>query len=204
MKKTVLILDYGMGNIFSVKNALEYLGAKVEISSNSTKISNYEYIILPGVGSFGKAMEKIKDLKIDLGIKDAVNKKNKILGICLGFQLLCKTSSEGGENEKGLGLINDNIIKMDNNFGKVPHVGFNSIKIRKDNHLFEGVKDGSDFYFNHSYFLKNDNQEFVTSTCTNNNDFVSSYSKDNIYGTQFHPEKSQSNGLIILKNFLNS
>lgn len=203
MEKNVLILDYGMGNIFSVKNALEYLGAKVEISSNSTKISNYKYIILPGVGSFGKAMEKIKYLKIDLGIKDAVNKKNKILGICLGFQLLCNSSSEGGGNEKGLGLIKDNIIKMDNNFGKVPHVGFNSIKIRKDNYLFEGVKDGSDFYFNHSYFLKNDNQEFVTSTCVNNNDFVSSYSKDNIYGTQFHPEKSQSNGLIILKNFLN-
>ena len=191
-----------MGNIFSVKNALEYLGAKVEISSNSEQISKYEYIILPGVGSFGKAMEKIKYLKIDLGIKDAVKKKNKILGICLGFQLLCNSSSEGG-SEEGLGLINDDIIKMDNNFGKVPHVGFNSIKVKSDNDLFNGVKDGSDFYFNHSYFLKNDNQKFVTSTCMNNNDFVSSYCKDNIYGTQFHPEKSQSNGLIILKNFLN-
>ena len=202
MEKIILILDYGMGNIFSVKNALEYLGAKVEISSNSEQISKYEYIILPGVGSFGKAMEKIKYLKIDLGIKDAVKKKNKILGICLGFQLLCNSSSEGG-SEEGLGLINDDIIKMDNNFGKVPHVGFNSIKVKSDNDLFNGVKDGSDFYFNHSYFLKNDNQKFVTSTCMNNNDFVSSYCKDNIYGTQFHPEKSQSNGLIILKNFLN-
>tara|TARA_B100000989_G_scaffold275826_1_gene235661 strand:- start:195 stop:806 length:612 start_codon:yes stop_codon:yes gene_type:complete len=202
MEKIVLILDYGMGNIFSVKNALEYLGAKVKISSNSSQISNYEYIILPGVGSFGKAMEKIKYLKIDLGIKDAVKKKNKILGICLGFQLLCNSSSEGG-SEEGLGLIDDDIIKMDNNFGKVPHVGFNSIKVKSNNDLFYGVKDGSDFYFNHSYFLKNDNQKFVTSTCMNNNDFVSSYCKDNIYGTQFHPEKSQSNGLIILKNFLN-
>ena len=202
MEKIVLILDYGMGNIFSVKNALEYLGAKVEISSDSAQISKHEYIILPGVGSFGKAMEKIKYLKIDLGIKDAVKRKNKILGICLGFQLLCNSSSEGG-NQEGLGLINDDIIKMDNNFGKVPHVGFNSIKIKNDNDLFYGVKDGSDFYFNHSYFLKNDNQNFVTSTCMNNNDFVSSYCKDNIYGTQFHPEKSQSNGLIILKNFLN-
>lgn len=202
MEKIVLILDYGMGNIFSVKNALEYLGAKVEISSNSAQISEYEYIILPGVGSFGKAMEKIKYLKIDLGIKDAVKKKNKILGICLGFQLLCNSSSEGG-NQEGLGLINDDIIKMDNNFGKVPHVGFNSIKIKNNNDLFYGVKDGSDFYFNHSYFLKNNNQNFTTSTCMNNNDFVSSYCKDNIYGTQFHPEKSQSNGLIILKNFLN-
>ena len=202
MEKIVLILDYGMGNIFSVKNALEYLGAKVKISSNSSQISNYEYIILPGVGSFGKAMEKIKYLKIDLGIKDAVKKKNKILGICLGFQLLCNSSSEGG-SEEGLGLIDDDIIKMDNNFGKVPHVGFNSIKVKSNNDLFYGVKDGSDFYFNHSYFLKNNNQKFVTSTCMNNNDFVSSYCKDNIYGTQFHPEKSQSNGLIILKNFLN-
>tara|TARA_B100001559_G_scaffold319161_1_gene327872 strand:- start:174 stop:785 length:612 start_codon:yes stop_codon:yes gene_type:complete len=202
MEKNVLILDYGMGNIFSVKNALEYLGAKVEISSNSAQISKREYIILPGVGSFAKAMEKIKYLKIDLGIKDAVKKKNKILGICLGFQLLCNSSSEGG-NQEGLGLINDDIIKMDNNFGKVPHVGFNSIKIEKNSDLFYGVKDGSDFYFNHSYFLKNGNQDFVTSTCMNNNDFVSSYCKNNIYGTQFHPEKSQSNGLIILKNFLN-
>ena len=202
MEKIVLILDYGMGNIFSVKDALEYLGAKVEISSNSAQISEHEYIILPGVGSFGKAMEKIKYLKIDLGIKDAVKKKNKILGICLGFQLLCNSSSEGG-SEEGLGLINDDIIKMDNNFGKVPHVGFNSIKIKSNNDLFYGVKDGSDFYFNHSYFLKNNNQKYVTSTCMNNNDFVSSYCKDNIYGTQFHPEKSQSNGLIILKNFLN-
>ena len=202
MEKIVLILDYGMGNIFSVKNALEYLGAKVEISSNSGQLSEHEYIILPGVGSFRKAMEKIKYLKIDLGIKDAVKRKNKILGICLGFQLLCNSSSEGGSQE-GLGLINDDIIKMDNNFGKVPHVGFNSIKIKNNNDLFYGVKDGSDFYFNHSYFLKNNNQNFVTSTCMNNNDFVSSYCKDNIYGTQFHPEKSQSNGLIILKNFLN-
>ena len=88
MEKIVLILDYGMGNIFSVKNALEYLGAKVEISSNSGQLSEHEYIILPGVGSFRKAMEKIKYLKIDLGIKDAVKRKNKILGICLGFQLL--------------------------------------------------------------------------------------------------------------------
>jgi glutamine amidotransferase len=146
-------------------------------------------------------MEKIKYLKIDIGIKNSAEKKNKILGICLGFQLLCNSSKEGGD-EKGLGLIDDNIIKMDNNFGKVPHVGFNSITIKKKNYLLEGIKEGSDFYFNHSYFLKNDNQNFVSSTCMNNNDFVSSYCKDNICGTQFHPEKSQSNGLIILKNFL--
>jgi len=203
MEKKVLILNYGMGNIFSVKNALEYLGSEVIVSSNSSQISDFKYIILPGVGSFGKAMEKIKYLKMDEGIKDSVKKKNKILGICLGFQLLCNSSTEGGD-EKGLGLIEDDIIKMDNKFGKVPHVGFNSIKIKNDNDLLNGIKEGSDFYFNHSFFLKNKDQKFISSTCSNNNDFVSSYSKDNIYGTQFHPEKSQSNGLIILKNFLNN
>ena len=117
--------------------------------------------------------------------------------------MLCNSSTEGGI-KKGIGLIKDDIIKMDFDFGKVPHVGFNSIKIKKNDNLLEGIQDGSDFYFNHSYFLKNNSQNFVSSTCMNNNDFVSSYCVDNIYGTQFHPEKSQSNGLIILKNFLNS
>ena len=202
MEKIILILDYGMGNIFSVKNALEYLGAKVEISSNPNHISKYKHLILPGVGSFDKAMEKIRYFKMDIGIKEFVKRKNKILGICLGFQLLCNSSMEGGK-EKGLGLIDDDIIKMDNKFGKVPHVGFNNVKIRKGDKLFKGIRENSDFYFNHSYFLKNNNQNFISSTCINNIDFVSSYCKDNIFGTQFHPEKSQSNGLIILKNFLN-
>tara|TARA_B100000989_G_C19526278_1_gene467023 strand:+ start:146 stop:757 length:612 start_codon:yes stop_codon:yes gene_type:complete len=203
MKKNVLILDYGMGNIFSLKNAIEYLGAEVEISTTSTQILDFKYIILPGVGSFGKAMEKIKSLKIDQVIKESIKKNSKILGICLGFQLLCSSSTEGGY-EAGLGLINDNIIKMENKFGKVPHVGFNSIKIKNNNDILNGIKDGSDFYFNHSYFLKNNDQKFVSSTCINTNEFVASYCKDNIYGTQFHPEKSQSNGLIILKNFLSN
>jgi imidazole glycerol-phosphate synthase subunit HisH len=203
MEKNVLILDYGMGNIFSVKNALKYLGAKVKISSNPSDMIEYNHIILPGVGSFSKAMEKIKYLKMDIGIKNSAKKKKNIFGICLGFQLLCNTSTEGGL-KKGLGLIEDDIIKMDFNFGKVPHVGFNNIKIIKHNKLLDGIKEDADFYFNHSYFLKNNNQNFVSSTCINNNDFVSSYCKDNIYGTQFHPEKSQSNGLIILKNFLNN
>ena len=189
-----------MGNLWSVTNALKYLGIKSEISSDTNKIASAEFLIIPGVGSFKLAMKKIKAKKINLAIYEAVKKKTRILGICLGLQLLGNYSDEDGGYE-GLKIIQDNVVKIKNPKIKVPHVGFNVVTISNDKILFKGIKNKSDFYFNHSYCMKNIKKSFTTSICDQGEKFVSSLCKKNIFATQFHPEKSQSNGLVLLKNF---
>ena len=189
-----------MGNLWSVTNALKYLGIKSEISSDTNKIASAEFLIIPGVGSFKLAMEKIKAKKINLAIYEAVKKKTKILGICLGLQLLGNYSDEDGGYE-GLKIIQDNVEKIKSPKIKVPHVGFNAVTINNDKILFKGIKNKSDFYFNHSYCMKNIKKNFTTSICNQGEKFVSSLCKKNVFATQFHPEKSQSNGLVLLKNF---
>ena len=189
-----------MGNLWSVTNALKYLGIKSEISSDTNKIASAEFLIIPGVGSFKLAMEKIKAKKINLAIYEAVKKKTKILGICLGLQLLGNYSDEDGGYE-GLKIIQDNVVKIKSPKIKVPHVGFNAVTINNDKILFKGIKNKSDFYFNHSYCMKNIKKSFTRSICNQGEKFVSSLCKKNVFATQFHPEKSQSNGLVLLKNF---
>lgn len=198
----IVIVDYGMGNIKSITSTLKYLGVTdVCLSSNYETLKSADKIILPGVGSFGKAMKQIKEKKINIFLQELINLKNiPLLGICLGMQLLGMSSTEDGEN-KGLEFIDGNVIKFDNNLIKVPHVGFNQVEANHKSKLFKGLPKQPDFYFTHSYrmiSLTNINQ----SICTYGSEFVAGFEVRNIAGVQFHPELSQRNGLILLKNFI--
>lgn len=201
----VTIIDYGMGNIFSVKSAFKYLGAEVEIVSDPEKILNSSILVLPGVGSFRKAMAFIKERNIDEAITDAVSNKGiKILGICLGMQLLGSHSSENGKTA-GLGLIPNQVERFTSKEvyeRKIPHVGFNSLHINEKQGLFKDLPYLADFYFVHSYRMLIEDIQGRYATCKYGVEFLAAYEIDNICGTQFHPEKSQTNGLIMLKNFL--
>jgi imidazole glycerol-phosphate synthase subunit HisH len=202
--KTVTIIDYGMGNIGSLTNAFNYLGAKVKVSSEPDKIEKSSIVILPGVGSFHKAMKIIKKNSIDCAIKNIISKGNYLLCICLGMQLLASESVED-KFTKGLGIIPNKVKKftLKETKNKIPHVGFNQVFFEKKNKLFKGLSSGTDFYFVHSHRIL---PEKLTGDIAKTNygvNFISSFVKDNIYATQFHPEKSQSNGIKLLDNFLN-
>jgi glutamine amidotransferase len=203
----ILIIDYEINNTGSIINSLEYLGVKYEVTSNPNIIKNFKKIILPGVGSFKSAMNFLQKKKLDLAICDAVlNKKVKILGICLGMQLLGQSSTEFGYS-KGLGLIKSKAISWINNkknFSKNIHIGFNSVNKNNKSLLFYNIKNNSDFYFVHSYYMTFDTLDYgVKSYSFFNNKFLSAFEYNNIFATQFHPEKSQKNGLKLLNNFCN-
>ena len=207
MKKiNVGIVNYGMGNIKSIENSLLYLGCRFKVLNNPDKIFSYSHLILPGVGSFKKAIENLKIDGLHQAIQECANNKGiNLLGICLGMQLLCESSSEGGFT-KGLSLIKNKVetfTKKEVGNKKIPHVGFNQVKIEKDSFLFKNINDNSDFYFDHSFRVIQNNNLQNFQTCEYGTRFVASFEKDNIYGTQFHPEKSDKLGLQIIKNFLN-
>ena len=208
MKKiNVGIVNYGMGNIKSIENSLLYLGCRFKVLSNPDKISSYSHLILPGVGSFKKAIENLKINGLHQAIQECANNKGiNLLGICLGMQLLCESSSEGGFT-KGLSLIKNKVetfTQKEIGNKKIPHVGFNQVKIEKDSSLFKNINDNSDFYFDHSFRVIQNKNLKNFQTCEYGTKFVASFEKDNICGTQFHPEKSQSNGLTLMYNFLNN
>lgn len=196
------IVDLETGNIGSLVSAIKKLNINFKICKNNYDFEGIDKIILPGVGAFGDFMHKLRNQKIDKTILDKISKNCPILGVCVGFQILFKSSSEHKLSD-GLGLLDGNLInfKEESEIIKVPHVGWNECRILKKNKLFEGIKNNSDFYFTHSYFLKNYKEENILSKTNYNLEFVSSINHKNIYGVQFHPEKSQINGLNILKNF---
>jgi len=201
----ITIVDYGMGNLFSIKSAIHYLGTESIISSDPDIIKNANKLILPGVGSFKKAIANLKKNDLDGIIKESVIKRQTpILGICLGMQLLSLSSTEDGLND-GLGFIDSSIErfndKSSSNF-KIPHVGFEAVSIIRKSKLFEGLNSQVDFYFTHSYRMVFENQPYTVGTCFHGETFVAAFEKGNICGTQFHPEKSQTNGLTVLKNFI--
>lgn len=201
----VKVIDYGMGNTFSVINALGYLGCNAILTNKSDDIISSDFIILPGVGSFREAMHSLILNKTDQAIKKAVNKQGAyILGICLGMQLLGSHSTEDGDT-LGLGLIDNQVdIFSHQELGdnRIPHVGYNSITTNNRNGLFLNLPDEPFFYFNHSYRMLIEDFSPNYATCNYGVDFLAAFEYDNICGTQFHPEKSQSNGLMLLKNFL--
>jgi imidazole glycerol-phosphate synthase subunit HisH len=205
MSPRVAVVDYGMGNVWSVVSALKYLGATVEVVCDPEVLAQSEYMVLPGVGSFKKGMENLKKNGIDEVIRSAaIIKKTKILGICLGMQLLGSQSTEECET-KGLGLIANRVERFSSKElgeNKVPHIGFNSIHFTGQRGLFSGLTESSDFYFVHSYRMLADNIGGTYATCSYGIDFLAAFEIDNICGAQFHPEKSQANGLIFLRNFL--
>lgn len=193
-----------MGNIRSLYNAFNYLGAKVKISENAKTVSKSNIAILPGVGSFNKAMKIIKKKSLDSAIKEIIFRGDYLFCICLGMQLLAASSPEE-KYTKGLEIIPNKVKKFStketNN--KIPHVGFNQVYFEKKNKLFLNLASGTDFYFVHSYRILPEKMRNDISITNYGINFMSSFIKDNIYATQFHPEKSQSNGIKLLRNFLN-
>lgn len=200
----ITIVDYGMGNLFSIKGALKYLDADCAVVSNPIKISKAEKIILPGVGSFCKAMDIIAGRGIDKALQEAVlSRKIPLLGICLGMQLLAAEGEEGGPCA-GLNFINAAVRKLEPAMPqcKIPHVGFNTVRFVSGERIFEGVMPDADFYFIHSYRMVCMDNSDVAATTEHGLEFVSAVKRGNIWGCQFHPEKSQKNGLRLLRNFI--
>ena len=204
-KRQVTVIDYGMGNIWSVISALSYLNVEVKVSDSPKEILESETLLLPGVGSFRKAMDTLQRLRLDQAIIDSVlDKQHKILGICLGMQLLGSASTENGET-RGLNLFSAHVDKFsEERLGvlKVPHTGFNQVEADPDSKLFRGIESNSDFYFVHSYRMLPDDLPGRKAECEYGERFLAAYERDNVYATQFHPEKSQTNGLILLQNFM--
>lgn len=194
----IAIIDYGMGNLRSVQKAFEYIGKRAVITSNKADLIDASRIVLPGVGAFKDAAQALKDSSLIETLKSQLGKGKPFLGICLGMQLLFDKSYEDGEYG-GLGLIKGEVRKFDTSL-KVPHIGWNEVTVKKRTRLFEGIEDRN-FYFVHSYHASNCNSQDIETTCTYDYEFISSVNKDNIWGVQFHPEKSGDTGIKLLSNF---
>jgi len=204
MKKTFAIVDYRMGNLHSVKKKLDRLKTTSSITSNPKDIIKADKIILVGVGHFAKAMKNIKELDLLDALNEvAIIKKKPVLGICLGMQLMAKDSEEG--NTEGLGWLDANVRKMqvdDTLKFKIPHTGWNKITQSKKSHLMKGIPESSEFYFVHSYYLKSNETSNILNETEYCFKFTSAIEKDNIFGVQYHPEKSHDVGEVLLKNFI--
>lgn len=197
----IAIIDYDAGNLKSVEKALIHLGEDVIITRDEQQLRNADKVILPGVGSFGDAMDKLHHYHLVDVIKDVVSKKTPLLGICLGLQLLFERSDEG-EGVNGLSILKGEILKLPDSDGlKIPHMGWNSLSIKQGAKLFQGLPEQSYVYFVHSYYLKAKNENEVAATTHYSTLIHASVEKDNIYACQFHPEKSGDVGLAILRNF---
>lgn len=202
----IALIDYDTGNLRSVSKALEKLGAEVSITRDANVIKNASHVILPGVGAFKDCMTKLQEYNLIDVIKDVIASDKPFLGICVGLQLLFEESSEFGST-KGLGVLKGEVKGFpppapDGEF-KVPHMGWNSINFKKDSKLFKDISDGEFFYFVHSYYVSSADDDVVLATTNYSVDFTSVIEKGNLFGCQFHPEKSQAVGLKVLENFIN-
>lgn len=193
------IIDYGMGNLKSVSNALDFLGAEHFISDDYEALAKADKLILPGVGAFKDAIDLIRDKKFDQLLNDAKAKNKPILGICLGMQLLFDSSTEFGYHE-GLHLIPGDVVLFDIDL-KVPHMGWNKLSIKKEAPMFVGLPENSYVYFVHSYHLVTE-EDVVSATTFYGKEIQVAAQQGNVYGLQFHPEKSGDVGLKILDNFI--
>ena len=201
------IIDYGLGNIIAFKNVYDQLNIPVKIAKNKNDLQDASRIILPGVGSFDWAMKRLNNSGMRSTIEDLVlNKKIPILGVCVGMQIMALESEEG--EEKGLGWLKTEVKKFCNSLSAadkneqfpIPHMGWNKIMIHQNSLLFEDI-NALEFYFLHSYFLHFSKKDIILSSTNYISKFVSSFQKDNIYGVQFHPEKSHGSGKKLLSNF---
>ena len=197
----IAVIDYDAGNLKSVEKALQYLGEECIVTRDKEKLLKADKIILPGVGAFGDAMEKLHKFGLVDVIHKLVKENKPFLGICLGLQLMFE-SSEEGPGVKGLGLLPGKIVKFPEKEGfKIPHMGWNSIDVKEGSRLFKGVSNNSYVYFVHSYYLQAENENDVAATTEYITHVHASVEHDNIFACQFHPEKSGDVGLRILKNF---
>ncbi|MBS3921242.1 MAG: imidazole glycerol phosphate synthase subunit HisH [Deltaproteobacteria bacterium] len=204
MNPKIVIIDYGMGNLRSVQKGFERVRFEANVTRNKREIAGASAIVLPGVGAFKDCMENLEKYGLIESILRSIEKGKPYLGICLGLQILFSESEEFGHC-KGLDLIKGKVVKFrPDPEHKVPHMGWNSIEKEKETPLFQGLKSGDFFYFVHSYYVLPDGEDWTSTITRYGISFVSSVWKENIFGTQFHPEKSQQKGLTILENFAKS
>ena len=199
----IAIIDYQMGNLRSVQKALEKIGHEAIITSDPNQLTNASHVILPGVGAFRDAIAELHKRDLVGPIKDVIASGKPFLGICLGLQLLFDVSYEDGEYE-GLGILPGEVVRFNvpPNF-KVPHMGWNEAMILKSNPLLEGLANGTHFYFVHSYHVVPADRNVVAVESDYHKPFCAMVCRDNLFATQFHPEKSQRDGLHLLQNFAN-
>ncbi len=214
----IAVIDYGLGNLRSVSKALEGVGAKVEVTNNLQAIAKAKAIVLPGVGAFHRGMENLNRLNLISVIYEVIGRNIPFLGICLGMQLLFTEGEEQGLH-KGLEVIKGRVKKFDfrDERLKIPHMGWNQIKLQAASYkpqaknkkpaacslqLFRGIPDGSYYYFVHSYYVELEDENIILATTEYGMKFTSAIAKGNVFGVQFHPEKSADLGLTILKNFI--
>ena len=198
----IAIIDYDAGNIKSVEKAIQSLGEEVIVTRDAEVLLNAKKVILPGVGAFGDAMDKIRSYGLEEVIHQIVEKGTPFLGICLGLQLIFEESDET-PGVKGLGLLPGKILRIPPAEDiKIPHMGWNSLHFEKETKLFAGIKEGAYVYFVHSYYLKAEDESIVAASTEYGTHIHAAVEKDNVFACQFHPEKSSEVGLAILKNFI--
>ncbi len=205
----VIIVDYNSGNISSVINSFKEVAkdkVKIEVTSDLNKIKSSDKVVLPGQGSFKSCVDALKKIKglVDTLHEFAINNKKPLLGICVGLQMFADVGFEETET-KGLGWISGKVSKIDNQNGKykLPHIGWNQINIVKESNIFKGIENNSHMYFVHSYEFVPEDKNVITATTDYSSNIICSVEKENIFGTQFHPEKSDKIGLKIIDNFIN-
>lgn len=199
----IAIVDYGAGNLKSVEKVFEFLGEEVKITNSEEEIKNAKGIVLPGVGAFKDAMNKLEGVNLIKILKELIAQDTPFLGICLGLQMLFDYSEEGGERVEGLGVLKGGVkrFKPDSNL-KTPHMGWNNLKIEKDTFIFKNIPDMSWFYYVHSYFIEAEDKEIVIGKTNYGIEFDAIIQKGNLIATQFHPEKSGFVGVKMISNFI--
>ncbi|MEJ5284519.1 MAG: imidazole glycerol phosphate synthase subunit HisH [Brevinematia bacterium] len=197
----IVIVDYGMGNLASVANAFYSFGEDVLITSDREKVLKASGVVLPGVGACGDAMKNLKGLSLDSAILDFISSGRPFMGICLGMQLLFERSYENGEH-KGLGVLRGEVLRFNVDL-PVPHMGWNDVRVVKESPFLNDIEDGSYFYFDHSYYVEPYEKNIIGLECEYGIKFPAAIVKENVFGVQFHPEKSYKKGLKLLKNFIN-
>jgi len=196
----IAIVDYGMGNLRSVEKGFLKVGVKAMVTSSPGDVMEADGVVLPGVGAFRDCMRGLRNLSLIDAIVGSIKEGKPYLGICLGLQVLFSESEEFGRC-RGLDIFSGKVVRFKGDNLKVPHMGWNQIRIRKDNPLLRGIKDNSFFYFVHSYYVMPQDNSIISTTTDYGTEFTSMIWRDNIYAVQFHPEKSQKTGLQMLRNF---
>jgi imidazole glycerol-phosphate synthase subunit HisH len=198
----VILIDAGTGNLRSVQKALEYVGANVLRTDDPQKVLSGRRVVLPGVGAFGNFMSGLREKGLEDAVKETARRGVPLLGICVGMQALFEVGEELGEHA-GLGLLEGKVVRFGGSMSvKIPHTGWNQVQAKKEASLFNGIHDGAYVYFNHSYYCQTRDPSDILATTEYGINYASAVRSENIFGVQFHPEKSQSNGLRILNNFL--
>jgi glutamine amidotransferase len=204
MNSKIVIIDYGMGNLRNVQRGFERIGLEAKLTRNKKEIQRASAIVLPGVGAFKDCMINLEKYGMVESLLRSIEKGKPYLGICLGLQILFSESEEFGSH-KGLDLIKGRVVRFKPDpEHKVPHMGWNTVEIEREVPMFQGIESGDFFYFVHSYYVIPEEKQWISTFTTYGKRFVSSIWKENIFATQFHPEKSQHKGLKILENFVKS